>query len=128
MISAALLCLATNIYFEARNEPLEGQVAVSHVVLNRVASSDYPNSICQVVTQKHNKTCQFSWHCDGKSDRMANKKARLRSLSLANSILTGRYSDNTGGALNYHADYIKPYWASSLTFTKKIGTHLFYKP
>ena len=69
MIAAALVCLALNIYFEARNQPTSGQIAVAEVTLNRVASRNYPNTVCGVVKQSNKNGCAFSWYCDGKSDK-----------------------------------------------------------
>ena len=60
--------MALNIFFEARSEPIQGQIAVAEVTLNRVASDDYPNTICEVVLQENSQGCQFSWWCDSKSD------------------------------------------------------------
>lgn len=64
-------CLAQAIYFEARSEPLEGQLAVGQVVMNRVESNAYPDTTCEVVFQNERMRhrCQFSFACDGKSDR-----------------------------------------------------------
>lgn len=124
-----ITCLAQNIYFEARSESEQGQLAVGHVVMNRVAHKRYPNSVCGVVKQGGEKRlyrCQFSWWCDGRSDLPINKKAWERSLDLAWTIFLGRSKDPTEGALWYHADYVKPHWSSSLVLGKKIGQHLFY--
>src|SRR5688572_19337306 len=68
-----LRCLAEGIYFEARGEPLRGQLAVGRVILNRVASDAYPNTICDVVYQNDHmrNRCQFSFACDGKPDTIA---------------------------------------------------------
>jgi hypothetical protein len=124
-----IICLAQNIYFEARSESEQGQLAVGYVVMNRVAHKHYPNSICGVVKQggeKRRFRCQFSWWCDGRSDLPMNKKAWERSLDLAWSIYLGFSKDPTDGALWYHADYVKPQWSSSLVLGKKIGQHLFY--
>ena len=68
MLETALMCLALNIYFEARSEPIQGQIAIAEVTLNRVASANFPNDVCSVVLQDNNSGCQFSWWCDGKSD------------------------------------------------------------
>lgn len=126
-------CLALNIYFEARNEPLNGKIAVSHVVLNRVASKQYPNTVCKVVKQGRtwkNKIvrnkCQFSWHCDGKSDKPKDKTSWQAAKVLAKGILEGKISDPTNGALSYHADYVNPYWTASMKRTSKFGVHIFY--
>lgn len=126
-------CLALNIYFEARSEPLNGKIAVSHVVLNRKASKQYPDSVCKVVKQgrtwKNNMVrhkCQFSWMCDGKSDKPKDKTAWEAAKVLAKGILEGKISDPTDGALFYHADYVKPRWAASMKRTSQFGTHIFY--
>lgn len=126
-------CLALNIYFEARNEPLNGKIAVSHVVLNRVAAKQYPNSVCGVVKQGRtwkNKIvrnkCQFSWHCDGKSDKPKDKTSWQAAKILAKGILKGQIGDPTNGALFYHAAYVKPYWAASMKRTAQFGAHIFY--
>ena len=122
-------CLALNIYFEARSEPQSGQRAVGHVVMNRVAHSGYPNSVCAVVRQGGEKVlhrCQFSWWCDGQSDRPVNRKAWCRALRLARKIYLGVLEDTTGGALWYHATYVKPYWSELLLKGDKIGQHIFY--
>lgn len=122
-------CLALNIYFEARSEPESGQRAVGHVVMNRVAHRGYPNSVCQVVQQGGEKRlhrCQFSWWCDGQSDKPVNQKAWGRSLRLARKIYLGTLEDTTDGALWYHANYVKPYWSDLLLQGDKIGQHIFY--
>ncbi|MES9993977.1 MAG: cell wall hydrolase [Candidatus Thiodiazotropha sp.] len=127
--SPEIECLARNIYFEARSEPEQGQRAVGHVVMNRVAATTYPDSICAVVKQggeKRRNRCQFSWWCDGRSDQPVNKKAWQRSLALAKAIYHGESKDPTDGALWYHAEYVKPLWSSALVPGKKIGMHLFY--
>ncbi|UCH75535.1 MAG: cell wall hydrolase [Rhodospirillales bacterium] len=124
-------CLALNIYFEARGEPVDGRIAVGHVVLNRVADDRYPDKICDVVKQggprpKHK--CQFSWWCDGRSDRPRDLQAWRESQVLARVVFWGYAEDPTGGALWYHADYTMPYWGSKLTRGPKIGRHHFYVP
>jgi hypothetical protein len=127
--SKEIICLAQNIYFEARSEPEQGQLAVGHVVMNRVADKNYPNSICDVVKQggeQRRHRCQFSWWCDGRSDLPKNEKAWEQSLDLAWEIYQGHAKDPTEGALWYHADYVSPKWSASLILGKKIGQHLFY--
>jgi hypothetical protein len=122
-------CLAQNIYFESRSESQQGQLAVGHVVMNRVADKRYPNSACEVVRQGGEKRlhrCQFSWWCDGRSDQPHNNKAWQRSLELAKNIYKGHTKDPTDGALWYHADYVNPKWSNTLVLGKKIGQHLFY--
>ena len=122
-------CLALNIYFEARSEPELGQRAVGHVVMNRVAHPKYPDSVCKVVQQGGEQVlhrCQFSWWCDGQSDKPMNQKAWDKSLQLARKIYLGILKDTTGGALWYHANYVKPYWSDILLKGDKIGQHVFY--
>ena len=85
-------CLAKNIYFEARNEPFAGQLAVALVTLNRVYDDTFPNTVCDVVYQgihtndgfpKRNR-CQFSWYCDGASDEIRNLVAFNTTQKIAN--------------------------------------------
>ena len=128
-------CLAENIYFEAGHEPDAGKVAVAMVTLNRVATGNYANTICDVVYQRtrslDNKiVCQFSWTCQEKE--MANRLT-IRSSSLYNNIrdLSVRVymnynsmEDVTKKATYYHADYVNPGW--NLPKSVKIGRHIFY--
>jgi len=142
--SAEIQCLALNIYHEARNESLSGKVAVILVTLNRVADKRFPNTICGVVRQgkhflnlKDNKfypkkdRCQFSWYCDGLSDKPNNKKAWVYSIALTRYFLTRSMMiiDFTEGATHYHADYVNPRWARQKDFIKtvQIDTHKFYR-
>ena len=128
-IAAEINCLAKNIYFEARSEPIDGKLAVGHVVLNRVADKRYPDSICKVVRQggvEPRHKCQFSWWCDGRSDRPTNTRAWQQSLVLARVVFWGYSEDPTLGALWYHADYAKPIWRKVLPVGPKIGKHIFY--
>ena len=128
-VERELHCLALNIYFEARGEPEQGQIAVGHVVMNRVADRHYPDTICEVVMQGKESPlnrCQFSWWCDGRSDKPANQKAWKNALHLAESIFSGASEDPTNGALWYHAEYVNPAWSNVYTLVKKIGQHSFY--
>jgi spore germination cell wall hydrolase CwlJ-like protein len=122
-------CLALNIYFEARGEPEAGQLAVGHVVMNRVSSKRFPSTVCDVIQQggaARRDRCQFSWWCDGRSDTPRNKRLWEKSAELALNIYWGRSADPTAGALWYHADYVKPYWRTKLERGPKIGRHIFY--
>lgn len=126
-----LHCLALNIYFEARGEPLAGKVAVGHVVLNRVASPRFPKGICSVVRQggeKRRHRCQFSWYCDGQSDRPRNKRAWEEAIFVAKMIKGGMTQDPTHGAMWYHAVYVAPDWSRDFAPSEqvKIGRHIFY--
>lgn len=123
-------CLATGLYFEARGESYEGQMAVADVIMNRVASMDYPNTVCGVVFQgSHRRSgCQFSFTCDGASDRPRDLRAWRQAERLA-SIVTMRGARERLVAENvlfYHADYVSPYWASNMVRVAKIGRHIFY--
>ena len=144
------ICLANNIYHEASTQPDAGQVAVGLVVLNRVKDSRYPNSICEVVydarmteswktkqfpdlpdhkrkyyPKRHQ--CQFSWYCDGKADRIYDKKAYAKIYALAIRIISGRYNGLIEGATHYHADYVSPNWSKSHTYIGQIADHIFYR-
>jgi spore germination cell wall hydrolase CwlJ-like protein len=121
---SVLVCLALNIYFEARSENFRAQLAIAHVVENRVMSSQFPNSYCDVVFDggERRHMCQFSWYCDGKSDTPRDLKAWKTALRVAGSYW--KYPDPTAGALWYHADYVQPRWAGRNYIS--IGSHKFY--
>ena len=131
-------CLAQNIYFESGNQPLAGRVAVAQVTINRVEDEQFPNSICGVVYQAKLGTnwrgeiyplrhkCQFSWFCDGKSDRPTDSRTWVESVRLAGLVIDNFYPDITEGALWYHADTVNPYWSEQLNRTVTIDNHLFY--
>lgn len=122
-------CLAQNIYFEARSEPEAGQRAVGHVVMNRVASKKYPDTVCEVVHQGGEAKlhrCQFSWWCDGRSDEPKDRNAWRESSKLAYEIYFGFSKDPSNGALWYHATYASPYWKNLLVEGDRIGQHVFY--
>lgn len=121
-------CLTEALYFEARSETLEGQIAVSEVILNRVDSVKFPNSVCGVVTQGAHRlnACQFSYNCDGKAEHFAEARAYARSGKVAKLMLDGRARVLTDGATYYHASYVNPSWARSFIQTAQIGRHVFY--
>jgi len=139
VVEAALLCLAQNIYFEARSESTAGQIAVAQVVMNRVEHQFYPDNVCDVVYQGPTKVnwkgnelpvknmCQFSWYCDGKSDVMLDKDAVMNAMYLADEVYNKRIPDLTDGATHYHAVTVFPRWAFDLKITTKIDDHIFYK-
>ena len=123
-------CLAEALYFEARGEPVKGQFAVAEVILNRVESSKFPNSICRVVNQgtgrKH--ACQFSYTCDGKLERVANREVYDQIVGIAGVMIDGGIRDLSGGATYYHTTSVQPSWARRFEHTATIGIHKFYKP
>ena len=122
-------CLATAIYFEARGEPLKGQIAVSQVILNRVRSPKFPQTICGVVYQgQHRKGCQFSFTCDGHSDNPRDKALWARAQELSKSFMAGEHwLPEVGYSTFYHADYVRPRWSYRMNKIDKIGRHIFYK-
>jgi spore germination cell wall hydrolase CwlJ-like protein len=123
-----LECLAKNIYFEGRNQPWVGQVAIAQVTLNRVKNIAFPSTICEVVRQKKRNICQFSWYCDGKSDQPKDVKDYDKATNVAIQVYSGTIPDVTEGALWYHATYIRrPFWAYSMKEMVKINEHIFYK-
>ena len=138
----SIVCLAKNAYFEARNQSILAQIAVSQVVMNRVQHDDFPNTVCGVVyeaqlskwyKEKLNKEvplkdrCQFSWYCDGKADIIRDQDAYELALAVAHQVLSGYdMYDVTDGALWYHATYVKPYWAKEKLYTVKHEDHIFY--
>ena len=123
-------CLTTAIYFEARSESQLGQLAVATVILNR-AKASHSSSICGVVYKgaSHLNSCQFSFACDGKADLVDDVRAWKAALDVTAVALSddmkGRMQ-TVATATHYHADYVDPYWAKSLTRLTKIGRHIFY--
>ena len=131
-------CLALNVYFEARNQPVRGQMAVAHVTLNRVYDKEFPKTICGVVKQgkyygnsPRRDKCQFSFWCDGRSDKPKNIPAWNNAKKIANHVLNNHSKTNqdvTHGALYYHATYVKPDWSKfNLEHSITIGNHIFYR-
>ena len=123
-------CLAQAIYFESRGEPIEGQVAVAEVVLNRVDDRNFPKTICGVTNQGvgSGRGCQFSYACDGLSDSMKSALPRERSEKLAALMLDGRPRTVSGGATHFHTRAVRPDWSRRFTRTAAIGHHMFYRP
>lgn len=149
--SDELFCMAENIYYEARSEPLEGQVAVALVTMNRVQSVDYPNTVCGVVKQgpvreswktkqhpdlpdherkyypKRHK-CQFSWWCDGKAEGRKVPKYWDTALAISLAVVMDKaITDLTNGATHYHATYVNPKWNQKAVAKHQIGEHIFYR-
>jgi hypothetical protein len=122
-------CLAEAIYFESRSEPEQGQAAVAQVVLNRVRSGIYPNTVCAVVYQDRNRpfACQFSFACEGKSLRIEEPGPWAVATRIADEVVTGKsYNPLVAEAVNYHAAYVAPFWAGYLRRVDRIGLHIFY--
>jgi hypothetical protein len=126
-------CLADAIYFEARGEPVRGQMAVAQVVINRVFSGYYPNNVCGVVyqsTRRHRRLrCQFSFTCDGIPDRVTEPDAWERATRIARDALDGNFwLNDIGKATHYHARWVYPRWVHEMRRLDRIGVHTFYRP
>ncbi len=124
-------CLARAIYFEARDQPYRGQVAVAQVVMNRVFSGVYPRDVCGVVYQNasHRLACQFTFACDGKPDIITERRPWYRAERIARLTLDGKlYVQAVGTATHYHATYVHPYWVREMRRYAREGIHLFYRP
>lgn len=120
-------CLTEALYFEARGESLEGQIAVGEVILNRVDSPLYPRSVCGVVKQRGGGGCQFSYVCDGRKDRMHEKGAADLAGRIARAMLDGAPRLLTDGATHFHTRNVRPGWSKRFAHTASIGAHLFYR-
>jgi spore germination cell wall hydrolase CwlJ-like protein len=129
--SAEKRCLAEAIYFEARGEPIRGQMAVAQVVVNRLKNPAYPNTVCGVVYQNrdHYNACQFSFACDGIRDVVRDPVAWSTAQALANAVLDGEaiWLEEVGSSTHYHATYVHPSWANEMQRMAQIGVHIFYR-
>ena len=120
-MEVALMCLALTVYHEARGEPLRGQYAVAHVVMNRVNSDFWGNTVCAVVAQKS----QFSYT---KKHSFPKDIEALRLAIKVSQHVIGGYPDVTMGATHYfNPDVLLPAWAGGLQYIMRIGNHVFYK-
>ena len=126
-------CMAKAIYFEARSESKAGQLAVANVVMNRVKSKNYPNTICGVVYENRVKKkrlggCQFSFTCDGTPDRPKPGSHWNNARKLAHKVMDDnpKYRVVNSSVLHYHADYVNPRWSKFMRRLTKIGRHIFY--
>ena len=136
MISS-IICLATMIYFEARDQPLIGQLAVGQVAMNRVEDDRYPDNMCDVITQGKidnplnapvlRDQCQFSFYCDGKSDQPQDEAAFRIAAKLATGIVRKDWIDPTEGATHYHSVDVNPSWAKAMIKEVRIEDHIFYR-
>ena len=144
-------CMALNIYHEAKNQSVTGQIAVGLVVINRVKDNRFPDTICDVIMQgpvreswktKKNpdlndeermyypirNRCQFSWYCDGKDDTPREPTAWELATHIAEKLLFSRtYAGMLDGATHYHADYVFPAWRLDMTRISKVDDHIFYR-
>lgn len=122
-------CLSEALYFEARGESVKGMFAVAEVILNRVDSASYPNTVCGVVNQGTGRkfACQFTYTCDGKAEHIGNPAAYRTVGKVARKLLDGAPRNLTGGATHYHTTAVNPKWAKRFPRTAKIGSHVFYR-
>ena len=125
----ALNCLASAVYYEAGNQDLNGERAVAQVVLNRVRHPAFPGSVCGVVYQGSTRPtgCQFTFTCDGSLNRQPDADGWRRAIEVAQAALGGAVYAPVGWATHYHADYVVPYWASTMAKNDVVGAHLFYR-
>ena len=112
-------CLARAVYFEARGEPLEGQLAVAQVILNRVASGRFASTVCGVVNQHG----QFSFDrsrtpADGRDWRTAKAIAAIAATAAWDAVAPR--------ATAFHATRVAVDWAS-MHKVGTIGNHVFYR-
>ncbi|MBL1435887.1 MAG: cell wall hydrolase [Rhodobacteraceae bacterium] len=126
--SADLDCLSEALYFEARGTSYEGERAVGEVILNRAADSRFPASVCGVIDQRYNGSCQFSYRCDAiPNDHFGEpaELAKMRNISLE--LLIDRNEDITNGALFFHAASMRPGWFATLSKRGRFGGNIFYR-
>ena len=124
----ALECLTLAIAYEAGYESLEGKQAVAEVVLNRLRSGSFQGTVCDVVFEGSTRRtgCQFSFTCDGSLRRRLPERVMIEARMVAEDALANRIPARAPGATHYHANYVSPYWAPSLTRITQIGAHIFY--
>lgn len=121
-------CMALAMYWEARGEEDLGMVAVGWTILNRSASPAFPPTPCEVVFDGGEvPPCQFSWYCDGRSDRPRDAHSWQRAMRIAADVLTQPPDDPTRGALYFHSTAIESAWHRGRNRTVRIGGHAFYQ-
>jgi len=126
--SSDLNCLSEALYFEARGTTYDGERAVGEVILNRASDSRFPASVCGVVDQRYNGSCQFSYRCDAIPNDQFNEPASLaKSRAIALELLVDRKEDITNGALFFHAASMAPGWFNTLSKRGRFGGNIFYR-
>jgi len=122
-------CLSEALYFEARGESVTGQFAVGEVILNRVDSAEFPNTVCKVINQGTGRkfACQFTYTCDGRKEVISEPVAYDRVGKVAYMLLKGAPRNLTQGATYYHTRSVSPGWARKFLRTATIGVHYFYR-
>ncbi|WP_341850080.1 cell wall hydrolase [Sphingomonas immobilis] len=119
--SDELTCLAGAIYFEAKGEPLSGQLAVGEVILNRTKSGRFPRSVCSVVTQPG----QFAFVRGGQVPAIAPNSQYRTALAVARVALADAWDSPAPDALYFHARRVAPKWGRATVAA--IGNHVFYR-
>lgn len=122
-------CLSEALYFEARGESVKGIFAVAEVILNRVDSPSYPDTVCGVINQGTGERfrCQFTYNCDGRAEVISEPKAYEKVAKVARLMLDGFARNLTDGATHYHTTAVSPSWARKFPLTASIGVHRFYR-
>lgn len=122
-------CLAEALYFEARGETIRGMFAVGEVIMNRVDSSAYPDTLCGVINQGTGRryACQFTYTCDGLPETIGEPRSWERVGKVARLLIDGAPRALTGGATHYHTKSVNPSWARVYPRTAAIGYHYFYR-
>lgn len=124
-----LTCLARTIYWEAKGVPGRDMESVANVVMNRLADSNFPNTLCEVVKQGSEQSpCQFSWWCDGKPDEVVEDDAYEVVKEVARQALNQALPDHTDGALYFHDRTVHPSWADVFLLTAETEAFIFYRP
>lgn len=125
----ALNCLAEALYFEARGETVKGQFAVAEVIMNRVESKRFPDTVCGVIHQGTGRkfACQFTYTCDGRAEVIHNKKVHTHLKKIAKIVMEADERPLTQGATFYHTKAVRPSWSRKFHRTTVIGSHLFYR-
>lgn len=127
-------CLAEALYYEARDQGWRGMLAVGIVIQNRVTHRKYPDTICEVVKQGRywqgnpvRDKCQFSYYCDGKPERPAEKESWTTAQEIAQLLLLGRIEiEGLEDVTHYHATWVTPHWSTVLERKYRLGDHVFY--
>lgn len=127
-LARAVDCLAAAAWYEAGDDP-RGERAVVQTVLNRARHPAFPATVCGVVFQGSERPtgCQFTFTCDGALARTPSIAAWARARAIGAAALNGQVDASVGTATHYHADYVVPYWQSSLVKIAQVGAHLFYR-
>lgn len=122
-------CLSEALYFEARGESVRGMFAVGEVILNRVDSDAYPDTLCGVINQGTGRryACQFTYTCDGRPETIGEPRSWERVGKVARILIDGVPRALTGGATHYHTKSVNPSWAKRFPRTAAIGYHYFYR-